>query len=235
METQVIESARAKNIPILSPDYNLGMLEASKLVGKDLLNKVGIPTPKFETVNREELTNRFKTIPRPFVLKYEDDRRVGLQTIVITDENYEEEYNAFMSAKQSGFMGRTYQDFLDQKFMIEEYLPGKAEYSWHALCNTTGWKFLGAARDYKKRYEGDKGHNTAGMGAYSPVYDLDDRVGEYCDKIVKHLIEQGTPYVGIIYLGIMTGPDGTPHILEINTRPGSPEGETILETVDNNL
>jgi phosphoribosylamine--glycine ligase len=73
------------------------------------------------------------------------------------------------------------------------------------------------------------------MGAYSPVEDVHPDINGYCDKIVKFFKKRGTPYVGMLYLGIMIGEDGVPYVLEINTRPGSPEIEAILQTIDESV
>jgi phosphoribosylamine--glycine ligase len=177
----------------------------------------------------------FKDIPRPFVLKYEEDWRLGLQTIVIKDDNYEQEYDYLVNSKPSHYLNQTVEQFNQQTFIVEEYIKGVREYSWHAICNAVSWQYIGTARDYKKRYEGDVGHNTAGMGAYSPVENVDPVIHEYCDKIVKFFKKRGTPYLGMLYLGIMVGEDGVPYVLEINTRPGSPEFESILQTIDGSI
>ena len=102
------------------------------------------------------------------------------------------------------------------------------------MCNSQGWRYIGSARDYKKRYEGDIGINTAGMGAYSPVNNVDTCISEYIDKIVNHLRDIGDPYIGFLYLGIMIVND-VPYVLEINTRAGDPEIQPIIRTIKNNL
>lgn len=221
-------------IPAFMPAKQIGLLEWSKIAGKKFLKEAGVPTPDHRVVSMDELIETFEAIPRPFVLKYDQDWRAGRQTIVVTDENYEEEYLILKTegSKRSSYyiMGR----WESPTFAVEEYVEGVREYSYHALCNKTGWKYAGTARDYKRRYDGDKGFNTAGMGAYSPV-EINPKVHTYVDQILKCLKLKGIDYVGALYLGIMEDKNGDPVVLEINTRPGDPEWQTILPTIDNNL
>ncbi len=116
-------------------------------------------------------------------------------------------------------------------YLIEEYLTGP-EYSYHALLNNKCWKYLGSARDYKRAYDNDTGHNTIGMGSYSLKDRIDNVIHVYMDKIYNKLKSLNIEYVGVIYLGIMVV-GGVPHILEINTRIGDPEIQSIGETVVN--
>lgn len=115
--------------------------------------------------------------------------------------------------------------------IIEEYLTGP-EYSYHALLNNRGWTYLGSARDYKKLYDDDIGPNTVGLGSYSMKDRIEPIVHEYMDKIYFGLKKLNIEYVGVMYLGIMVV-DGVPHVLEINTRIGDPEIQSIGETVTN--
>jgi len=235
LKSEMVKPFRDRGVPVLSPEHNLCQLEWSKITGKQLLHHVGIPTAKHREVRRTELVETFNSIERPFVLKYEEDWRNGLQTVVVTDDNYEAEYQTIVQSSPSRYLNQTYEQFNNQVFIVEDFIKGVREYSWHAICNAVSWQYLGSARDYKKRYEGDVGHNTAGMGAYSPVEDVDPIINEYCSKMLGALKSRGTPFVGILYLGIMVGEDGIPYVLEINTRPGSPESEAILQTVDESI
>lgn len=144
-------------------------------------------------------------VDTPFIVKSDLDQ-AGLQTFIATQGSW-------------------------PNCIIEEYLTGP-EYSYHALLNNRGWTYLGSARDYKKLYDDDKGPNTIGMGSYSLKDRIDGIVDEYMDKIYSALKTLNIEYVGIIYLGIMVV-EGTPHVLEINTRVGDPEIQSIGETVIN--
>lgn len=140
-----------------------------------------------------------------YVVKSDVDQD-GLQTIITSEGNWD-------------------------NHLIEEYLEGY-EYSYHALLNKNGWKYLGSARDYKRVYDNDIGHNTIGMGSYSLKDRVDNIVHSYMDKIYNALKTLNIEYVGVMYLGVMVV-DGVPHVLEINTRIGDPEIQSIGETVSN--
>ena len=228
------QTLEKKGIPYLMPRPEHGQLEFSKIKTKKILEKIGVPTPKYQILSLEEVLEYFKDIPRPFVLKYDQDWRYGLQTVVITDDNVDSEYKYICQQGDKRFT-LNIGDFINQQFIIEEFLTGSREYSYHALCNSQGWAYIGSARDYKKRFEGDQGFNTAGMGAYSLKDRVNPIVHSYAEKILKYLSDQGTPYKGFLYLGIMEDQHGNPQILEINTRPGDPEINTILSVIENDI
>lgn len=230
---QLNQKLKEKQIPTLMPTPELGLLEWSKITGKQLLTSLEIPTPKHRVYLKNSLFKEFFNIHRPFVLKYERDWRFGLQTVIVTDENYQEIYDYLQGDGSVRYQKQHVGNFSNQAFVVEEFLIGSREYSFHALCNSTGWKYLGSARDYKKRHENDQGYNTAGMGSYSPVL-VDNIVHSYIDKIVTHFNNQGTPYIGVLYLGIMVV-DNIPYVLEINTRPGDPEIQSIFSIIKNDL
>jgi len=224
-----------KNIPTVMVSKLISKLEWSKTAGKKFLQELEIPTPNSREVSREDLIKEYFDIPRPFVIKYEQDWRAGQQTVIITDDNFEEEFGQLTSPESTvrvtrGWVG----NFKDQTFIVEEFVKGIREYSYHAISNAANWQYIGTARDYKKRYDGDVGYNTVGMGCYSPVA-IDECVHEYADKIFNYLKTLGEPYRGVLYLGIMVKQDGTPVVLEINCRFGDPEIHTILLSIKNNL
>jgi phosphoribosylamine--glycine ligase len=227
---EIQNKIKEKNIPSCSPSYDLSLLEWSKHKGKLLLNELGIPTAKSVTVDRAKLYETFLHIPRPWVLKFEQDWRAGLQTVIVTDENFKSEFIKLQVSGQHRYM-ETFGKFTNQHFIIEQFIKGSREYSYHILCNENSWKYIGSARDYKKFKDGDIGINTASMGCYSPV-NIHPRVHKFADTILKHLKDIGTPYIGILYLGIMEDEFGEPHVLEINTRPGDPEFQSIVMTLD---
>jgi phosphoribosylamine--glycine ligase len=229
-DEKIQQFLKEKNIPHCSPSFDLSLLEWSKVHGKALLQKLNIPTAKSRTFSKDELFKQFFEIPRPWVLKFEKDWRAGLQTIIVTDETVNSEFENLQLTGQNRYM-RAFGEFVDQVFVVEDFIHGSREYSYHILCNENSWEYLGSARDYKKFGEGDVGTNTASMGCYSPV-DINPIVHQYADTILNHLKSQGTPYVGILYLGIMEDANGNAYVLEINTRPGDPEFQSIAMTFD---
>jgi len=223
LEYQLSEELREaiKDTPCFMPSHNNALLEWDKSKTKDMLNELNIPTPKHQVLSKEELIECFFIIQRPFVLKYNKYWNEGLQTVIVTDTNQLDEYDRM-------------KDSPVETFIIDEFIDSKHEISYHAICNDTNWKYLGSARDYKKFENDDKGFNTEGVGSYS-ITDRFYIVDQYVDKILNYLSQQGDPYVGILYLGIIFDKDNVPLVLEINTRFGCPESLSIISTVTNEL
>lgn len=226
----------ARKIPYFFVNSKLADLERDKALTKQLLNKLGIPTPKFEKADGKHLYENFFNIPRPFVVKINYRYMYGKQTIIVNDDNFKEVYEDLFSLYTCGDYKITNIQ-KDTRLIIEEYVELKKEYSYHALFNKVNWQYFGSARDYKKLNEGDKGPNTVSLGAYSMV-DVDPVVHEYADKIynfLKSYLPQDEYYKGFIFLGIGIGRNNVPMVLEINARSGDPELPAILGTVNNNL
>lgn len=229
IDGKIVKFLYDSNIPTLGPISEYSDLESSKIKGKTLLNHLGIPTPGYRTLSRRELLHSFHDIPRPWVLKYVNEWRAGLQSVIINDDNYLKEFEEFKV-----YGGHSFSEVdrplieEDRSFVIEDFLNIKKEYSYHIIANNTGWTYLGSARDYKKFYNNDLGFNTAGMGCYSQV-DINPKVHDYADSIIKHLMVK-QPYIGILYLGIAEDFNGLPYVLELNTRGGDPEMQSILLT-----
>jgi phosphoribosylamine-glycine ligase len=220
-------------IPALLPSLQLAQYEWSKSVSKHLLNLLKIDTPKYQEYSARELINNFFKIPRPFVLKFNEDYRLGLQTLVVTDDNFQETYN-YLNIHGNKKWQKGMPEFVNQTFIVEEFIYFKREYSYHALCNEKNWIYLGSARDYKKRFDNDEGHNTAGMGSYSPV-EINPIVHEYQDRIYNFFKQNSISLMGVLYLGVAETVDGRVMILEINTRPGDPEMQSIFSLIDADL
>jgi phosphoribosylamine--glycine ligase len=220
-------------IPYFFVDIKLTALEKNKSLTKKMLNKIGIPTGEGDTVDGKYLFDNFKSIPRPFVIKMNFIFQYGRQTIIVTDENYEEVYLDLFSARLDSNIRITNINF-NTNLIIEKFVKIKREYSYHLIANASGWKYLGSARDYKRINDNDEGFNSTSMGSYN-IDDVDPIVHEYADKIIKFLKEQDYTYRGFMFLGIAVDENDIPVILEINTRSGDPEIVSILGSVENNL
>lgn len=217
-------------IPFLGPNPEIAYLEWSRVASKSLFKKLGIPSPDYAVYSAEEFKDKFLSIKRPFVFKFEKEDRNGLQTVIVTDENVNAEYQTLIKIGHKRLYENIYGAFTDQKFIVEEFIEGSREYSYHVICNNVSWQYIGSARDYKRINENDRGHNTVGVGAYAPV-DINPLVHEYAERIIKHC----KTYTGFLYLGIIEDKDGKPYVLEINTRPGNPELQVIFPLIENNL
>ena len=120
--------------------------------------------------------------------------------------------------------------------MVEERLHGP-ECSLLVLCDGTIGRALPIAQDHKRIGEGDVGPNTGGMGAYAPApvpFDSDELVATFVQPVLDHLAAAGTPYVGVLYAGLMLTADG-PRLIEFNCRFGDPEAQAVLPLVESDV
>lgn len=233
MSREMHSGLKEINVPYFFVSPEMTSLENNKTLSKKLLTFLEIPTGVGEEITGEELFNRFKDISRPFVVKLNFLYHFGKQTIVVTDDNWEEAYMDLFSVRLNELPRPTNINF-NAKLILEDYIDIKREYSYHALMNSTSWQYLGSARDYKKSEDGDKGFNCVSMGSYN-VTDIDDVVHTYVDKIFRYFKEKGYVYKGFLFLGIAIDKNNIPYVLEINTRSGDPELQVILGSVENNL
>jgi phosphoribosylamine--glycine ligase len=225
---------KKEGIPALFPSKQNGYLEFSKIKTKQLLEDLKIPSPKYSVLSYDNLIEQFFNIPRPFVFKFDEDHRDGLQTVIVSDDNFIDEYQLLLVSGKDRYLKKVLGNFVDQKFIVEEYVEGIREYSYHVLCSRDTHVYLGSARDYKKVNNGDTGSNTVGMGSYGLV-EADEIVHSYVDLILNNLKDHGDPYVGILYLGIIVNQLGVPMVLEINTRAGDPELHSILPLIKQDI
>jgi phosphoribosylamine--glycine ligase len=224
----------SSNIPYFFCNRKSADLEYDKLKTKHILNELGIPTGTAITdkITGQVLFDNFYEFRRPFVVK-SYQYQYGRQTTIVTDENFEEVYLDLFSKKLNvGYRNTNIND--NWEMIVEDFVNIKKELSCHYILNSTGWKYIGSGRDYKKFNEGDKGHNTLGLGAYN-VIEIDNRIHEYADKIFNYLKTHDYQYKGFLFLGIAIDENDVPRILEINTRPGDPEINVILGSINNNL
>lgn len=226
-----LQSLIAKTQAIkLVPSYECTLLEYSKIISKNIFKELDIRTADYQIAEYEELVNNFYSYDRPFVLKFNQDFRAGRQTLIVKDDNCDEIYNEIKTQGKTKF--RSTEE--NKNFIIEQYLVG-TEHSLHLLCKGLDWCYLGSARDYKKELDADQGNNVTSMGCYSPAGNISNDVCTYINKLLKYLQENGTPYHGIMYLGILRDSDQKDHVLEINSRPGNPEFITILDNMDEDI
>lgn len=216
-----------RNIPFFFVSPECSEYESDKFVAKNMLKILGIPTPNATLMSAAKLKELYKDLTTPFVVKLNRVYQYGRQTVIVMEENRDEVYKSL-------FEDGLYRISEDVSLLVEEYVELKREYSYHALFNSANWRYFGSARDYKKTEDGDNGYNSDSFGAYS-ISDIDDVVHEYADKIYNYFKINGIKYRGFIFLGIGVAVDGTPTVLEINTRSGDPELNVMIDRIDNNL
>ncbi len=210
-----------RGIPCFGPTAALAELEASKSFARDLATELGIPGPAFAAFDDpREAIAWWRELDRPVVVKL-DGLAAGKGVTVPADD-------AETIAAIEATAGR--------RFLLEERLTGP-ECSLLALCDGSTAVALPLAQDHKRIGEGDTGPNTGGMGAYAPAplpLDTDDLLATFVQPVLDHFAAAGTPYVGVIFAGLMLTADG-PRLIEYNVRFGDPEAQAVLPLLETDL
>jgi len=218
------------NVPTFGPSKNASLLEGSKVFAKNFMKKYDIPTANFEIFDDPLKAKEYIKNKNNLVIKA-DGLCAGKGVFVCEEEKKMiEAIDKIMIEKIFGSSG--------DKVVIEEKLIGE-EASILVLLNRENYTFLIPSQDHKQVYDGDKGPNTGGMGAYAPTKLIDDTIMKKIeDKIVKRLINglkiEEINYCGVLYLGLMIV-EKEPFVLEFNIRFGDPETQAILPLLEDDL
>ncbi len=220
----IVDTFQGEGLRIFGPSKDAAMLEASKAFTKELMKQQGIPSAFFSTfTDAEDATRYIQEVGAPIVVKA--DGLCGGKGVIVcqTVEEALDAVNLIMINEAFGDAGR--------KVVVEECLQGE-EASF--LVFTDGKRILPmpSSQDHKPVYDGDKGPNTGGMGAYSPApvvtEAMEEQVLEEVMKpTVRAMAEQGHPYRGVLYAGLMIDDDKA-KVLEFNCRFGDPEAQPLL-------
>ncbi len=220
------DAIRAIGIPVFGPSKEASRLEGSKSFAKDLMRRYGIPTAKYAVCQDVEAGKGIiYQWGVPIVLKR--DGLWGGKGVTICETFTEAECVLKEMLSSS-----------EDNVVIEEYMQGQ-ELSLLSFVDGTHVLPMIGARDHKRLLNNDEGPNTGGMGAYAPVPELHDTLEqEIVDTIVKPIVkamaEEGHPYVGCLYTGLMLTEDG-PKVVEFNARFGDPETQVILPLLQSDL
>jgi phosphoribosylamine--glycine ligase len=225
----VVDFLEAHNIKVFGPNKLASQLEGSKIFTKNLCTKYNIPTAKFGIFHDIKDAIQFtKKASYPLVIKA--DGLASGKGVYICENNKEAEL-----AIHEIFGGK----FGEAKnLLVEEFLSGE-EMSYFIISDGKTIKRFDTAQDHKRVFEGDKGKNTGGMGAYSPsrliTKELDRKImTKIIEPTIKGLGEMGINYKGFLYVGLMIK-ENEPFLIEYNVRMGDPECQTILPKLKTDL
>jgi len=220
----IVDRFNKEGLSIFGPTASAALIEGDKAFAKEMMEIAGIPTAKF-TIHHSMID----ALKSPLLNKYPVVVKVsGLASgkgVIVAESPREVDHalgNIF-HLKKFGEAGST--------ALIEEYLEGE-ELSYFVITDGEDFVTLPPAQDHKRIYEGDKGVNTGGMGAYAPAPIAST---ELCAYIESHIIipalkamrDKGSPYRGLLYCGLIITKEG-PQVLEFNCRFGDPETQAIL-------
>ncbi|MFN8653061.1 MAG: phosphoribosylamine--glycine ligase [Gemmatimonadales bacterium] len=223
---------RAEGRAVFGPNRAAAEIEASKAFAKDVMVAAGVPTAASRSFT--DLAAALQYVDRhaePLVVKASGLAAGKGAVVCETRAEARETLQQMLGEKKFGEAGSV--------VVIEEFMPGE-ELSLLAITNGREIELLPAAQDHKRLGEGDTGPNTGGMGAYSPVAlgttALLDRVkAEVLAPTLAELERRGARYNGVLYAGLMIGPDGAPRVVEFNCRLGDPETQVVLPLVEEGL
>ncbi len=227
----IVDVFRAANLAIFGPTQQAAQLETSKAFAKALMGNYGIPTAPFRIFSDLKAAETFiDQHAMPIVIKA-DGLAAGKGAIVCqARDSARHALDQIMRARVFGDAGA--------QVVVEDFLRGE-EVSFFALTDGTSLLPLPVCQDHKAAYDHDKGPNTGGMGAYSPVpavnAGLSARImADIMRPIVRAMAAEGRPYQGVLYAGLMLV-DRQPYVIEFNARFGDPEAQSLLVRLESDI
>ncbi len=227
----IVDEFEKRGLRIFGPSKDAARLEGSKVFAKEMMKKWGVPTADFKVFdNPEEAKAYIREKGAPIVVKADGLAAGKGVTVAKTVEEALEAIDKIMVEKVFGDAGN--------RVVIEECLEGE-EASYLVVTDGENFIPLATAQDHKAVFDGDRGPNTGGMGAYSPAPVLSEEMEkEVQEKVIKPILkgmkEEGYPFKGILYAGLMVTKDGV-KVLEFNVRFGDPEAQVILRRLKTDL
>lgn len=221
----VVDALEAKGIRAFGPSKAAAEIESSKVFSKNLMKKYGIPTARYEVFDAPEKALAYIMAQNawPAVIKADG---LALGKGVVIAQNEAEAGDALHSMMEDKIFGDS-----GSRVVVEEFLTGP-EVSVLAFTDGETVKPMVSSMDHKRAYDGDKGPNTGGMGTISPNPYYTAEIAERCMEeiflpTVRAMQQEGRPFKGCLYFGLMLTPDG-PKVIEYNSRFGDPETQVVL-------
>jgi phosphoribosylamine--glycine ligase len=226
----IVDDLTAAGIKAFGPKAAAARLEGSKAFTKDFCTEFGIPTAVYRRFTEAEPAKAYLRARGARVVVKADGLAAGKGVVVAEDVA---EAEAAVDMMFGGGLGAA-----GAEVVIEAFLDGE-EASFFALCDGATALPFGTAQDHKRVFDGDRGPNTGGMGAYSPAPvltpDLQARVmREIIEPTIAGMRARGTPYQGILYAGLMLT-DAGPQLIEFNVRFGDPETQVLMPRLESDL
>jgi phosphoribosylamine--glycine ligase len=228
----VVDAFRAAKLAIFGPTRAAAQLESSKDFAKAFMVRHGIPTARYATFSDAAEAHAYVDAQGAPIVVKADGLAAGKGVVVA--ETLDEAHAAIEAMLVGNAMGDA-----GARVVIEECLAGE-EASFIVMVDGRHVLPLASSQDHKRLRDGDAGPNTGGMGAYSPAPIVTPAMHarlmrEVIDPVVQGMADEGTPYTGFLYAGVMIDAAGTPRVLEFNCRMGDPETQPIVARLRSDL
>lgn len=227
----IVDLFEEKGLRVFGPRKNAAIIEGSKVFSKDLMKKYNIPTAGYEVFEDADKAKEYlNNCDYPIVLKA-DGLALGKGVLICnTKEEALSGVDEIMINKKFGDAGT--------KMVVEEFMIGP-EVSVLSFCDGENIIPMVSAQDHKRALDNDEGLNTGGMGTFSPSKYYTEEIHKECIETIfkptlKAMKEEGRPFTGIIFFGLMLTPKGT-KVLEYNARFGDPEAQVVLPRLKTDL
>ena len=228
----IVDAFRDAGLRIFGPTRAAAQLESSKDFAKSFMVRHGLPTARHRSFDNARDARAYIAAERTPIVVKADGLAAGKGVVVAaTREEANAALDAMLVQRRYGAAGG--------RVVVEEFLEGE-EASFIVMCDGTHVLPLATSQDHKRLRDGDQGPNTGGMGAYSPAPIVTPKVHarvmrEIIQPAVQGMAQEGHPYVGFLYAGLMIDSAGNPRALEFNCRLGDPETEPILMRLKSDL
>lgn len=227
----LVDEFEKAGLRVFGPSKAAAIIEGSKQFAKDLMKKYDIPTAEYDTFTSfDEAKAYVQEKGAPIVIKADGLAAGKGVTVAMTEEEAITCLHDFLEDEKFGDASAS--------VVIEEYLSGE-EFSLMAFVKGEKVYPMVIAQDHKRAFDGDKGPNTGGMGAYSPVPQISEETVRHAVETIvkpaaKAMVQEGRSFTGVLYAGLMLTENG-PKVIEFNARFGDPETQVVLPRMESDL